>query len=95
MGEIGIYAKWMSIASFTFFISRPIVAAIPILKIQKELLIWEIFDLISKILIFYFFYKNNHGDIRIVATLSILSAINTFVLISYVLYKSKYVTKNK
>ncbi len=87
----GIYAQWMSLALFTLFISRPIFAAIPILKIQKELLIWEVFDFILKILIFYFFYNNYHSDIKIVATLSILSAINTIVLISFVLHKSKNV----
>jgi len=87
--KAGIYAQWMSIALFFYYICRPAIAAIPVIGIQKELLVWEVFDFVIKLCVFYGVYLYTANDVYMIASFSIVSALNTFGLILYVLKKSK------
>ena len=87
--KTGIYVQFMSIALFFYYIVRPIFAAIPVLKLQRDLLVWEVCDLILRSLIFYFAYKYNFNDLFVISLLSIITSINILALMLYVLIKSK------
>lgn len=87
--KTGIYVQFMSIALFFYYIGRPIFAAIPVLKLQRDLLFWEVCDLILRSALFYLAYKYNYNDVFVISLLSILSAINILALMMYVLIKSK------
>lgn len=87
--KTGIYVQFMSIALFFYYIGRPIFAAIPVLKLQRDLLFWEVCDLILRSALFYFAYKYNYNDVFVISLLSILSAINIIALMIYVLIKCR------
>ena len=87
--KTGIYVQFMSIALFFYYIGRPIFAAIPVLKLQRDLLFWEVCDLILRSALFYFAYKYNYNDVFVISLLSILSAINILALIIYVLIRCR------
>lgn len=87
--KTGIYVQFMSVALFFYYIGRPIFAAIPVLKLQRDLLFWEVCDLILRSLIFYFAYKYNFNDLFVISLLSIFTSINILALMLYVLIKSK------
>lgn len=87
--KTGIYVQFMSIALFFYYIGRPIFAAIPVLKLQRDLLFWEVCDLILRSALFYFAYKYNYNDVFVISLLSILSAINILALMIYVLIKCR------
>ena len=92
--KTGIYVQFMSIALFFYYIVRPIFAAIPVLKLQRDLLVWEVCDLILRSLIFYFAYKYNFNDLFVISLLSIITSINILALMLYVLIKSKKLSIN-
>ena len=85
----GEYAQWLSIALFVQYIGRPAIAAIPVLGIQRELLIWEIYDLVSKMLVFYSSYTYGNDDVVVVGAISVMSAVNTLILIMFVIKKGE------
>ncbi len=87
--KTGIYVQVMSIALFFYYIGRPIIAAIPVLKLQRDLLAWEACDLLLRALSFYIAYKYNFNDLVVISLLSILSSINIILLMIYVFIKSK------
>ncbi|MCC4722349.1 oligosaccharide flippase family protein [Salinicoccus sp. RF5] len=81
----GYYVQWIAVLSFFTLITRPIISTIPIVNIQKEFLIFEVFGtiakLISLILGFYLF----NDDIIAVAIFSIVSVFIYIILIFYTL----------
>ena len=88
-GGAGVYAQWMSIALFFHYVSRPVIAAIPVIGIQKELLIWELIDFMIKVCTSYIVYLYTNNDVLMVASFSIVSVINTSFLTLYVYIYSK------
>ena len=77
------------VALFVQYIGRPAIAAIPVLGIQRELLIWEIYDLVSKMLVFYSSYTYGNDDVVVVGAISVMSAVNTLILIMFVIKKGE------
>ena len=86
-GTSGIYASWLSIWLYTFFITRPVISAIRILNLHNFHLKFEIISLTIKTLslcmggLFL-------SDIYTVAIYSLVSGLLYISLLFYVLNKS-------
>lgn len=81
----GVYAQWLAIWLFFGYINKPAVAAIPVLKIQKGLLVYEFFSTGSKVLSLMAGYYIFSNDIAAVALFSIFGALAYIVLIGWVI----------
>ncbi len=83
--EGGEYARWLAFFYFMNFVNKPAVAAVPILRIQRGLLVYEIGSTLSKVLVFWFianFYKN---DLWAIATFSIVGALAYIGMIIWII----------
>jgi len=82
----GIYAQWIALMSLFMLIAKPAIVSIPVLKIQKQFLLFEIIGTVVKIgalsLGFYFF----QSDVYAVAFFSIVSVILYISIIVYTLW---------
>lgn len=93
----GVYARWISLMLFFNFINRPAVAAIPILNLNKKILIYELFSTVSKMASLYigfFIFKN---DVISIAIFSITGATAYVILIILIIKSSGKLenTRNK
>lgn len=84
-GVSGEYARWLSLMLFMNLINRPSVAAIPVLGLQRGLIVYELFSTGSKILVMYWALTVLNNDLLAVALFSIFGAIAYIVLILWVL----------
>lgn len=84
----GQYARWMAIMSFFFFINKPSVAAVPVLGLQKGLLIYEFFSTGSKVVAIYIGAIVFSDDQLAIAFFSIFGAIAYIALIAWVIISS-------
>lgn len=82
----GIYAQWLSIWLFFQFINKPAVAAIPALRLQRGLLIYEIFSSSTKILALYLGYTLFKSDVAAVALFAIFGIAAYTWLILWVIF---------
>ena len=85
----GEYARWLALAAFFNFINRPCVVIIPVLRLQRFHLIYEIFSLVLKataLLLGILFLKS---DLAAVALLGIFGALLYMVLIVYIAKKCR------
>lgn len=73
---------------FFGFINKPSVIAIPVLGLQKALLIYEIFSTTSKILALIIGFLLFRNDIVAVAIFSFAGTISYACLIAWVIFKS-------
>lgn len=80
----GEYARWLSIMLFFNFINRPSVAAVPVLGIQRGLVIYELFSTGTKILALYLGFVVFHSDQIAVSLYSIFGAVAYIGLIAWV-----------
>ncbi len=88
----GEYARWMGVWLFFLLINRPSINAIPVLDMQKELLLFEIFTITSRIVaIMAGFYLFN-SDLAAVILYSLLGAFLNILIIAYVILMSSRVT---
>lgn len=85
----GEYARWIALMSYFMFITRPVISVIPVLKLQKELLIYELVSTILRVTALYVGYNLFESDIHAVALFSISSVILYIVLILYTFIKSR------
>ncbi|MBM4863205.1 oligosaccharide flippase family protein [Vibrio parahaemolyticus] len=87
--DAGYYASWMSVWLYFALVNRVCVAAIPILKLQKHFLIYEVFSLLMKLFSIFLtsYYSNN--EIYAIAAFCITSAISNLMLMIFVIIKSK------
>lgn len=87
----GQYASCLAVNSYFMFLSRPIISAIPVLKLQKQFLMFEIFSVANKMaaLLFGVFVFNE--ALVSVFIFSIVSAFMYILLSWFVLKKSKVV----
>ncbi len=84
--QAGIFARWLAIFLFFGFINRPSVVAIPILGIQRGLLIYEIFSTAGKIIALWLgFYIYNDASTAVMF-FAISGAITYIALILWVLF---------
>lgn len=85
----GIYAQWLAIWMFLQCINRPAVAAIPALRLQRGLLVYELFSSSTKVIALYIGYGILASDIAAIALFSIFGAIAYASLILWVIQCSK------
>ncbi|VVN27875.1 hypothetical protein PS639_04632 [Pseudomonas fluorescens] len=80
----GIYAQWLASWFFLGYVSRPAIAAIPVLRLQKGFFFYEIFSTASKagaIILGYYFFKS---DVVAIALFSIAGCFAYLYLIAWV-----------
>jgi len=84
----GEYAQWLSVMVFFQFINKPAIAAIPVLRIQGRLLVYEIAAVVLRVgsLLAGFYIYNN--DLVAVALFCTSSSVIYFLLIFYVLRRA-------
>jgi O-antigen/teichoic acid export membrane protein len=85
----GEYARWLSLWMFFMFINKPSVVAIPVLKLQKGLMIYELGSMASKLLALYMGFYLYGEDVFAVALFSIFGVAAYTVLILWVLLSSR------
>ncbi|WP_175615806.1 lipopolysaccharide biosynthesis protein [Piscibacillus halophilus] len=85
----GVYAQWIALMSLFMLITRPVIVSVPVLRIQKQFLFFEIIGTIFKIgaLVFGFYYFQS--DIYAVALFSITSMCTYIILTLYTLSVAK------
>lgn len=85
----GVYSQWVAFWMMAMLTVRPAVAAMPGLKIQHILLIYEIIITILRISALYIgsFYND---DILAIALFSMVNVVGYLILLIVVLSKSKY-----
>lgn len=82
----GDYAKWLALFFWFNFLSKPCLAAVPILGVQRQLLAFEAFSFILKILALFVGFYIYDSDYFAIAIYSIVGAIcYCFVVIWIVL----------
>jgi len=86
--QAGEYARWLSLMSFFNFINRPSVVSIPVLGIQKGLMIYELFSTGSKLLVLYVGIVWLKNDILAVSLFSFCGVIAYIFLISWTIFTS-------
>lgn len=84
----GIYAKWLSVFFFFNLINKPSVAAVPVLGIQKGLLIYEVVSTCMKIAAFLLGFFVFSSDVYAVMFFSFSGAFAYFMMISWIIFKS-------
>lgn len=91
----GVYAQWLSLWLFFQYINKPAVSAIPALRLQGGLLIYELFSTGTKILALWLgfsFYKN---ALMSIALFSIFGVVAYIWLIIWVVLRSDKLEQRK
>ncbi|BHH85111.1 lipopolysaccharide biosynthesis protein [Desulforhopalus sp. 52FAK] len=91
----GEYARYLSFWMFFMFINRPSVIAVPILNLQKGLLIYEFFSTGSKLLALYIGFKVFNDDLVAIVLFSFFGSIAYIALIVWVILSSLYYGRKK
>ncbi|MFG6119306.1 oligosaccharide flippase family protein [Thalassobacillus sp. B23F22_16] len=91
----GIYAQWIALMSLFMLITRPVIVSVPVLKIQRQFLLFEILGSIFKIgaLVFGFYYFQS--DIYAVALFSLTSMCLYIALTVYTLWVAKSIDDDR
>lgn len=84
----GIYAQWLSLWLFLQFVNKPAVAAIPALRLQGGLLIYELISTGTKILALWLGFVVFKNDVAAIALFSIFGVIAYTWLILWVILHS-------
>lgn len=87
-GAAGHYAQWLAPWLFLQFINKPAVAAIPALRLQGGLLIYELFSTGTKVLALWLGFSVFEDDVTAVALFSIVGIVAYVWLILWVIRKS-------
>lgn len=94
-GTAGEYAKWLSLFFLFNFINKPSVASVPVLGLEKGLLLYEVFSTLIKIFgLFIGFYLFNDAILAI-ALFSILGVLAYTIMMLWILCHSKQVSNEK
>ena len=93
-GTAGEYARWLSLFYLFNFINKPGVAAVPVLGIQRGLLVYEVFSTGAKIvgLLIGFYWFGN--DIWAVALFSVIGAVAYSAMMFWILLNASRWDKN-
>ena len=86
----GEYARWLALFFFFNFINKPAVAAVPVLGLQKGLLIYELFSTGSKIVALYLGFYLFESDLVAVALFSVFGVIAYAIMIGWILVSSRW-----
>ena len=84
----GVYAQWLSVWLFLQFINKPAVSAIPALRLQGGLLIYELFSTGTKILALWLGFTVYGNAVVSVALFSLFGIVAYVWLILWVVYRS-------
>jgi O-antigen/teichoic acid export membrane protein len=84
----GIYAQVLSIWIFLQYINRPAVSAIPSLKIQRQILLYEIFSTGTKIIALWAGFEIYHNTFIAVTLFSLSGSVAYIWLILWIIKKS-------
>lgn len=71
----GQYAQWMSIWLFFVLISRPVISSIPVFKMQRWFLVYEIFSSFLRVASIYVGFKYFSNALVTVAIYSVMSSL--------------------
>ncbi|MDF1593773.1 MAG: lipopolysaccharide biosynthesis protein [Desulfobacterales bacterium] len=85
----GSYARWLAFFFFFNYINRPSVAAVPVLGIQKGLLIYELFSTGSKAVAFLVGFYVFSSDIVAVALFALIGSIAYVAMILWIIGVAK------
>jgi O-antigen/teichoic acid export membrane protein len=85
----GEYARWLSPWLFLQLVNKPAVAAIPALRLQGGLLVYEVASTGSKLLALWAGWKLALGDVGSVALFSLAGSLAYLWLISWVLMRAR------
>ncbi len=88
----GIYAQWLSLYLFFQYINKPAVSAIPALRLQGGLLLYEMFSTGTKILALYLGSVLFGSDVIAIAIFSIFGVVAYAWLILWVIFQSGKMT---
>lgn len=86
----GEYARWLAVMMFFFFINKPSVAAVPVLGLQRGLLIYEFFSTGSKLIAIYIGGVLLKNDQLTIVIFSIFGAVAYIFLIAWIIILSKF-----
>lgn len=87
----GQYAQWMSVWLFFVLISRPVISSIPVLKMQRWFLIYEIFSSFLRVVGIYVGFKYFSNALIAVAIYSIISSlIYIFIIVKLFCVAKKF-----
>lgn len=84
----GVYSQWLAIWIFLQYINRPAVSAIPALRLQGGLLVYELFSTGSKILALWLGFSFYDSAVVSIALFSLSGIIAYAWLILWVVYRS-------
>lgn len=87
--EAGEYARWLSPWLFLQLVNKPAVAAIPALRLQGGLLVYEVASTGSKLLALWLGWKLAWGDVGSVALFSLAGSLAYLWLIGWVLLRAR------
>jgi len=81
----GEYARWLALFFLFNFINKPAVAAVPVLKIQRGLLIYEVFSTGTKVLGFILGFYWFDSDLWAIALFSVIGVIAYSAMILWII----------
>lgn len=88
----GVYGQWLAPWLFFQYINKPAVSAIPALKLQGGLLVYELFSTGTKFLALYLGYVVVGSDVVAIALFSIFGVVAYAWLILWVIFHSGKMT---
>jgi O-antigen/teichoic acid export membrane protein len=88
-GIAGLYAQWLSAWLFLGYLNKPAVAAIPVLGIQKGLLIYELLSTGTKVIAITFGYYFFNSAVVAVALFALCGIVAYICLIIWVIFAAK------
>lgn len=74
-GPAGEYARWLALFFLFNFINKPSVAAVPVLNIQRGLLVYEVFSTLTKVIGMLFGFFWFQSDVWAVALFSVIGVL--------------------
>ena len=83
--QAGVYAQWLSVWLFFQYVNKPAVSTIPALRLQKGLLIYEVFSTGSKIVALIVGFVLYESDVVAIALFSVFGVIAYLWLILWVI----------
>lgn len=87
--EAGSLAGWVAVWTYCGFMNRPAVAAIPVFRIQKFFLLFEIAGVLLKAFALFVAFWHKNDAVYSVAVFCVISAILNVYLIFHVLREAK------
>jgi len=92
--DAGAYARWISVGMFFALISRPAIAAIPVMGMQKLFLFFEVVSILLKAVAIYAAYVYLGCQIYAVAAFTVVTSLSYLLILLVVVVRSRHVTGN-